>query len=159
MAGVVRTRVGYAGGAKADPTYRSLGDHTETIQIDWNPEKVSYEQLLEVFWGSHNPTYPPMSRQYMSAIFYADSAQKELAELSKQRIEAQLGKKVYTEILPLERFYLAEDHHQKYYLRNSPELVAELRAIYPNEADWIDSTAAARLNGYAGGYIALSDLR
>lgn len=67
---MIRTRVGYAGGSKENPTYYSLGDHSETIQIDYDPTQISYGQLLEVFWNSHNPTYEPWSRQYMSIIFY-----------------------------------------------------------------------------------------
>jgi peptide methionine sulfoxide reductase MsrA len=68
--GVIRTRVGYAGGTKADPSYHSLGDHSETVEVVYNPEVVSYESMLKVFWESHNPVNRSWSRQYMSAIFY-----------------------------------------------------------------------------------------
>jgi len=157
--GVVRTRVGYAGGTLEDPTYRNLGDHTETIQIDYDPSQVSYEQLLEVYWDSHNPTRQPWSRQYMSMIFYHDSEQFALATQSKEREEARLGRPVYTEIIPFSRFYLAEDYHQKYRLQQVPELMEELTAIYPNFADFRDSTAVARINGYVGGHRALEELQ
>jgi len=67
MQGIYRTRVGYAGGSTSSPTYRNIGDHTETIQIDYNPKEISHEELLDVFWRSHSPEVKSWSRQYMSA--------------------------------------------------------------------------------------------
>jgi peptide-methionine (S)-S-oxide reductase len=157
--GVVRTRVGYAGGTTESPAYHNLGDHTETIQIDYDPTQISYEQLLDIYWDSHNPTLRTSSRQYMSIIFYHNSEQRELAIETKQREEASLGRQVYTEIIPFSEFYLAEDYHQKYHLQQVPELMEELAAIYPNFADFINSTAVARINGYAGGHVTLQDLQ
>lgn len=148
---MVRTRVGYAGGKKENPTYYSLGDHTETIQIDFDPTLISYEGLLEVFWESHSPTGPAWSRQYMSAVFCHDAVQERQALELKNRVAAR-SDKVFTEILPAERFYLAEDYHQKYRLRQSPRLVKEFSAIYPRLEDFVNSTAVARVNGYLGGY-------
>jgi len=159
MDGVVRTRVGYAGGTLENPTYRNLGDHTETIQIDYDPTRVSYGQLLEVYWDSHNPTTQRWSRQYMSIIFYHDSEQLTLATQSKEREEDSLGRRVYTEIIPFSRFYLAEDYHQKYRLQQVAELMEELTAIYPNFADFRDSTAVARINGYVGGHVTFEELQ
>jgi peptide-methionine (S)-S-oxide reductase len=157
--GVVRTRVGYAGGTTENPTYHNLGDHTETIQIDYDPTQISYEELLDIHWDSHNPTAQPWSRQYMSIIFYHDSDQHELAMESKQREEASLGSQVYTEIIPFSEFYLAEDYHQKYYLQQEPELMEELTTIYPNFCDFVDSTAVARINGYVGGHVTFEELQ
>jgi peptide-methionine (S)-S-oxide reductase len=157
--GVVRTRVGYAGGTTESPAYHNLGDHTETIQIDYDPAQISYEQLLTIYWDSHSPTAQPWSKQYMSIVFYHDSEQRELAMETKQREEASSGRRVYTEIIPLSQFHLAEEHHQKYYLQQVPEFMEELSAIYPNFADFIDSTAAARINGYVGGHITFQDLQ
>jgi peptide-methionine (S)-S-oxide reductase len=150
--GVVRTRVGYAGGTTENPTYHNLGDYTETIQIDYDPTQISYEQLLEIYWDSHNPTVSPWSIQYMSIIFYHNSEQRKLAMDTKQREEASLGRQIYTEIIPFSEFYLAEDYHQKYHLQQVPTLMKEFTTIYPNFADFIDSTAAARINGYLGGH-------
>ena len=99
------------------------------------------------------------SRQYMSIIFYHDEDQKRLALESKQREEASIGSPIFTEIVPISDFYLAEDYHQKYYLRREPEFMKELSIIYPNAEDFIASTAAARLNGYAGGYGAFDNLK
>jgi len=149
---VVRTRVGYAGGDKENPTYRSLGSHSETIQIDYDPSKISYDDLLAVFWDSHSPTFRPISQQYASIIFYQNEEQKALAEESKTELEARLSHTVYTAIVPFSKFYLAEDYHQKYYLRQDSRLSRDFAAIYPDVNDFINSTAAARVNGYVGGY-------
>ena len=155
---MVRTRVGYAGGEKKNPTYQDLGDHTEAIQIDYDPTRVSYEELLEVFWDSHNPTSRPWSRQYMSIIFFHDEGQEQLARDSKALREEKVGGKIYTEITALSPFYLAEDYHQKYYLQGVPELKRELREYYPDLEAFVNSTAAARINGYVGGYGNLASL-
>ncbi len=152
MDGVVRTRVGYAGGQKKDPTYRSIGDHSETIQIDFDPKRISYKDLLLVFWQSHDPTFKAWSRQYMSAIFYHNDEQRKLALETRKLEENQRSKKIYTVIQPFVRFYLAEDYHQKYELRRNSDLMREFKAIYPREIDFINSTAAARVNGYIGGH-------
>ena len=117
---MVRTRVGYSGGKKLNPTYHSLGDHTEAFQIDYDPEQISYEQLLDIFWDSHNPTRQAWSRQYKAAVFGHNKAQLELAERSKARLASDktsrwFNQKIETEILPIERFYLAEDYHQNFW--------------------------------------------
>ena len=149
---MVRTRVGYSGGSSADPTYESIGDHSETVQVDFDPSVITYELLLEAFWSSHDAAEPPFSRQYRSAIFYADEEQRQAAAASKAQKESVTGKTMLTDIEPFSGFYLAEDYHQKTYLQTVPELMAEMTAIYPDPEDLLNSTAAARLNGYAGGY-------
>lgn len=153
MPGVVRTRVGYAGGLKRNPTYHDLGDHTETVQIDFDPTAIGYRQLLDVFWGSHNPCGRAYSRQYMSIVFYHDDEQKKAAEDTRRRQEAARGK-IHTEIRPYDTFTYAEDYHQKYYLQNSPSMEA-FRALAPSE--FVASTAAARMNGVAGGHGSAED--
>lgn len=152
MEGVIRTRVGYSGGRKKDPTYRSIGDHSETIEIDYDPARISYKDLLFVFWQSHDPTYKPWSRQYMSAIFYQNDAQRKLALETKAFEENQRNHKIHTEIAPYGKFYLAEDYHQKYELRRHSDLMKEFKAMYPRNIDFVNSTAAARINGYIGGH-------
>ena len=147
---MVRTRVGYAGGTTQNPTYRNLGDHTETIQIEYDPTVVSYEELLGVFWSSHSPTARPWSRQYMSIIFYHNDEQRRLAIETRDREAAKVGGEIYTEIVPASEFTLAEAYHQKYQLRRVPDLVAEFSAIYTDD-DFVASTATARVNGYLGG--------
>ncbi len=150
--GVVRTRVGYSGGKKTNPTYHDLGDHTETVQIEYDPSKVTYEQLLELFWKSHDPTKEPWSQQYKTIIFFHNERQEELARMGHRKKTEQLGVEVYTQILPSGKFYLAEEYHQKYRLRHEPDLMREFSAIYPDHADFVNSTAAARVNGYLSGY-------
>lgn len=149
--GVVRTRVGYAGGTKQNPTYRDMGDHTETVQVDYDPRQISYEQLLAVFWESHAPGSRTWSRQYMKAVFYHDEQQHRRAEASKAALAERLGKKVRTQIVPLRSFTMAEDYHQKYLLKGQTKLADAMRRYYPAEKVFVDSTAVARLNGYAGG--------
>jgi methionine-S-sulfoxide reductase len=144
--------VGYAGGAKKNPTYYSLGDHTETIQIDYDPGRITYARLLDIFWHSHQPDRKSWSRQYMAAVFYHTDEQKQLALQTRDREANRLQSKIYTEILPATTFYLAEAYHQKYYLRQVPELVKEFSALYPDLNAFIASTAVSRVNSYIGGY-------
>jgi hypothetical protein len=129
-----------------------MDGHSETIQIDYDPTKVTYEQLLEVFWDSYHPTVQPLSRQYMSIVFYHSEEQRMLAIDSKEREESRLRRSVVTEIIPFLEFYQAEDYHQKYYLNLESDLLKELRTIYPVIEDFVSSTAVARVNGYVVGY-------
>jgi methionine-S-sulfoxide reductase len=142
--------VGYAGGTHKNPTYHDLGDHTESFQVDFDPSVLSYERLLDLFWESHNPCDTGFSRQYMSAVFAANDEQKRIAAESKARLEKRMGSVIHTPILPLGTFTVAEDYHQKYYLRQSP-LLREFKAIYPDDASLMASTAAARANGFLVG--------
>jgi methionine-S-sulfoxide reductase len=144
--------VGYAGGSKSNPTYRSLGNHSETIQIDYDPTRITYEELLDVFWKNHNPVGRAVSRQYASMIFFHDEEQRSSAEQTKEREKNARGRTVSTQIVPYTEFWRAEDYHQKYYLRGKNGLMAEFEAIYPEAKDFVDSTAAARVNGYIGGH-------
>jgi peptide-methionine (S)-S-oxide reductase len=150
--------VGYAGGTTKDPTYHSIGDHSETIQVDYEPTKISYEKLLDVFWQSNNHDSRPYSRQYMSLVLHHNEEQRQSALATKKREEARLGRKLYAEIVPLASFYLAEDYHQKYYLRGVKELAGEFVEIYPDPARFVASTAVARVNGYAARLGTLSQL-
>ena len=153
----MRTRVGYAGGTTPDPTYHHIGDHSETVQLDYDPTVITYQELLDAFWQGHDPRVPPFSRQYASIIFCHDEEQKQLAERSiATRIE-QEGE-LWTELLPAGQFYWAEDYHQKYHLRGYRDLAAEFSAIYPDSRDWTNSTAVARVNGYLGRHGTLQQL-
>jgi len=159
MEGVIRTRVGYSGGTKHSPTYRSLGDHTETIQIDFDPARITYEQLLNVFWESHDPTDRSWSKQYRNVIFYHNVEQKRAAEKTRDLVAAQLGRRVHTDIESAATFYPAEDYHQKFRLQQDPVLTAEYDAIYPEMKDFVNSTAVSRVNGYLGGYGTAAQLK
>lgn len=150
--GVIRTRVGYAGGRQANPDYHRMGDHTETVQVDYDPQRITYNQLLDVFWQSHTPTSRPGPRQYMRAVFFHDDTQRQLAMESKAAVAQQIGQTVNTEVAPLRSFTMAEDYHQKYLLKQHFDLRAEMTRIYPHHRDFVDSPAVSRLNGYAGGH-------
>ena len=136
--GVVRTRVGYSGGTTKDPTYHNLADHTETIQLDYDPAKISYGQLLDIFWQSHKPGGRPWSSQYKAAVFYQNEEQKKLALKSKDHVAATLEGKVYTEVIPFTNFHLAEDYHQKYRLQQERDLLQEFKTLYPNMEDLVN---------------------
>ncbi len=156
---MIRTRVGYAGGTKKDPAYESLGDHSETIEITYDPRKISYGELLDIFWDGHEPTIPSWSRQYMSIIFFHNEDQRKLAVMTKDREERKRKKKIHTEIVPAGTFWPAEDYHQKYYLRNTPLVMNEFKILYPFSVDFVNSTAAAKVNGFLGGNGTIDDLK
>ncbi len=143
--------MGYAGGTTPDPTYHAMGDHTETVEIDYDPSVISYDDLLGVFWQGHDPRRPSGSVQYRSAILYRTEEERAEAEASLERVRRVLGT-VVTSVEPLKHFHPAEDYHQKYYLRARRELMAEFRAMCPADGDLVDSTAAARVNGWLDGY-------
>ena len=136
-----------------------MGDHTETVQVDYDPNRISYTQLLDIFWASHQPTRRNWSRQYMNVIFYHNERQRELALASKTKVAQQMGREVQTEVLPLRSFTMAEDYHQKYILKGHRVLKDELARIYPKHTDIVASTAAARLNGYVDGHGSVEQLQ
>lgn len=127
--GVISTTSGYTGGHKKNPTYREVSagvtGHTEAILIVYDPGKISYDKLLEVFWRNIDPTvqnrqFCDVGTQYRTAIFYHDEAQKEHAEKSKKEVKesGRFAGPVFTEITPASEFYVAEDYHQDYYKKN-----------------------------------------
>ncbi len=142
--------MGYAGGHAGNPDYGNLGDHTEVVQVDYDPRRISYADLLEIFWNSHSPTGRSWSRQYMNAIFYHDEQQRTTGEESRAALAKKAGTAIRTAVAPLRSFNLAENYHQKYLLKQRSDLAAELSRVYPRNRDFINSTAAARLNGYVG---------
>jgi len=151
LEGVIRTRVGYAGGKQENPDYGNIGDHTEAVQVDYDPKVISYADLLEVFWSSHTPTSKSWMSQYMNAVFYHNDAQQKVGEASKAALAEKMGRNVRTPVAPLRSFTLAENYHQKYMLKRQSRLTSEMSRIYPKNRDFINSTAVSRLNGYAGG--------
>ncbi len=149
---MIRTRVGYSGGTQKNPTYHDLGDHSESIQIDFDPAQLSYERLLDIFWKAHDPTSKSWSRQYRAALFFQKKKKKKLALESREIEASRIKGRIQTEILAASEFYRAEDYHQKYYLRQDRLLMKEFQAMVPSARDFVNSTAAARVNGYLGGY-------
>ncbi|WP_436344238.1 peptide-methionine (S)-S-oxide reductase MsrA [Natronorubrum sp. FCH18a] len=150
MAGVVRTRVGYAGGTTPDPSYYSLGDHTEVVQVEYDPAELEYDDLLEAFWTNHDWGSTAPKRQYRSVVLAADDDQLAAAERRRGVLEERAGRSVATDIERLETFVRAEDYHQKYELRSTPVVGDELAARYGDA--FVDSTVVARLNGYVAGH-------
>jgi peptide-methionine (S)-S-oxide reductase len=123
--GVTATIVGYSGGTTSDPTYKEVctdtTGHAEVVQVEYDPDRVSYGTLLEIFWGNHDPTQlnrqgPDVGTQYRSAIYYHDDEQKAAATASKEKLESSghYRRPIVTEITQTLEFYPAEDYHQQY---------------------------------------------
>ena len=126
--GVVDVAVGYAGGDLAKPSYRQVctgkTGHAEVVQVEYDPARVTFAQLVDVFWQIHDPTTlnrqgPDFGTQYRSVIFYSDEDERKAAEESKRRLDesGQLGRPVVTQVVPAAEFYRAEEYHQRYYER------------------------------------------
>ena len=152
--GVVRTRVGYAGGTTPAPTYHDLGDHTEVVQVDYDPARVDYADLLGVAFDAHDPRARSRSRQYRSVVFPPEGERGTVAAV----LEARFGDpdpdptRVATAVESLGAFTPAEDYHQNYRLRSRQRLVDAFdEAGYGDDA-LRESPAAATLNGYAAGH-------
>jgi peptide-methionine (S)-S-oxide reductase len=158
LEGVVRTRVGYAGGTTQAPSYRQIGDHLETLQLEFDPQVIGFEQLLKLFFEQYNPFRAPYKRQYASALFYHNPEQQSLIEQKIAHLEQQEGKPVAMEVQPYGEFFLAEERHQKYKLQRHPALLAEYQRMYPQLQVFINSTAVTRVNGYLGGNVSLEEV-
>jgi peptide-methionine (S)-S-oxide reductase len=122
--GVAATRVGYTGGTKSDPTYEQVCSgrtgHAEAVQVWFDPEVVSFGELLDTFWSIHDPTTRDrqgwdFGSQYRSAIFFQDSDQEQLATASRDERQNQSSRQIVTEIVPASTFYDAEEYHQRYF--------------------------------------------
>jgi peptide-methionine (S)-S-oxide reductase len=125
--GVTRVVSGYAGGALADPTYEQVctgrTGHAEAVQVEYDPSVISYDDVLDVLWSIHDPTTlnrqgADAGTQYRSAIFVHDEAQRAAAERSKAAVQEHWSDPVVTEVVPLDRFWPAEEYHQDYFARN-----------------------------------------
>ncbi|XP_057541649.1 peptide methionine sulfoxide reductase A5 isoform X1 [Amaranthus tricolor] len=151
--GVVRTSVGYCGGTKLNPEYRSLADHAESVQVEYDPRVISFQQLLEVFWSSHDSRQvfgqgPDVGNQYRSIIFTNGTSESRLAAATKEREQAKSkSSKVTTQIQPLETFYPAEPEHQKFELKRNPFLLQLIGNLPEEELE--RSTLASKMNSYA----------
>lgn len=142
-----------------DPTYEDIGDHSEALRIDYDPEVLTYEDLLDVFWTSHTPSAPAWSTQYRSAIFFVNEEQRLSAEKNREKVKASLGGEVLTSIEPLKRFYPAEDYHQKHYLRQERVLMTDFMNHYAKVEDFLNSPAVTKVNGFLSGAGSVEYLR
>ena len=127
--GVTSTKVGYTGGQLPNPTYEEVctdkTGHAEAVEVEYDPNEISFEELLDVFWNNHNPTTlnrqgPDVGIQYRSAIFYHDDEQKQIAEKSKNDLDksGKFPNPIVTQIIPAPVFYKAEEYHQKYFKKH-----------------------------------------
>jgi peptide-methionine (S)-S-oxide reductase len=127
--GISSTKVGYIGGQLPNPTYEEVctdkTGHAEAVQVEYDPDEISFEELLDVFWKNHNPTTlnrqgPDVGIQYRSAIFFHDEKQKDVAEKSKQTLDSSgvFNNPIITQIVPAPTFYAAEEYHQKYFKKH-----------------------------------------
>lgn len=151
--GVVRTTVGYAGGTKSNPEYRSLSDHAESVQVEYDPRVISFRELLEIFWSSHDSRQvfgqgPDVGNQYRSIIFTNGTEESRLAALSKENEQLRSRSSIVTtQIQQLLAFYPAEPEHQKFELKRRPFLLHLMGNLHEEELE--RSSLAAKLNGYA----------
>ncbi len=129
LKGVKSTKVGYTGGKLTNPTYEEVctdsTGHAEAVEVEYNPDEISYDELLDVFWNNHNPTSlnrqgPDIGIQYRSSIFFHDESQKQTAQKSKEKLDSsgKFSKSIVTEIVPSPEFYAAEEYHQKYFQKH-----------------------------------------
>ena len=134
--GVLSVTSGYTGGSTPNPTYEEVctGEtaHAEAVQVAFDPALITYEEILDIFWQAHDPTTlnrqgPDTGTQYRSAIFYSSDAQKDVAEETKKKAQKKWRDPIVTEILPLEKFWKAEDYHQNYY--NAHQSVGYCRMV------------------------------
>src|ERR1700737_1942226 len=127
--GVIKTIVGYCGGTEPNPTYELVSSektkYRESIEVTYDPQKISYDQLLDIYWRQINPNqadgqFTDIGPSYRAAIFYGNDQEKRIAESSKEKLarSGKFAKPIVTEILPAMKFYPAEDYHQKYYQQN-----------------------------------------
>ena len=128
--GVTSTSVGYTGGATDNPTYEQVctgkTNHAEVVWVEFDPSSVSYEELLDVFWGCHDPTTlnrqgPDRGTQYRSVIYFADPAQEAAAIKSKEQNSGRFPNPIVTEITAESKYYIAEDYHQQYLAKRGLE--------------------------------------
>jgi peptide-methionine (S)-S-oxide reductase len=124
--GVLDTAVGYEGGTLPNPTYEDVCSkktgHAEVVQVEFDPDEVSYDQLLDVFWDVHDPTQvnrqgPDVGSNYRSAVFFHSPEQQQQALASKARVQARFGRPIATEITPASDFWRAEEYHQQYLVK------------------------------------------
>ncbi|MTD31036.1 peptide-methionine (S)-S-oxide reductase [Planomicrobium sp. YIM 101495] len=153
LPGVLRTEVGFAGGTTSSPTYRKMGDHTETVHIEFDPEILSYAEVLKHFWRNHYPNRDEYKgRQYISMLHFYTAEQEAVIREVKAQMEQERGEPIETEIVPFRSFTPAEGRHQKYYLKRYPTALEQLGDLFPSAELLHDSIFAARLNGFVKGF-------
>jgi len=154
MDGVLRTRVGYSGGKSTNPSYKVVDFHTEVVEIDYDPEIISYGELIDIFFSSHNETLRPYDQRVKSLIFYRNDAEYDIAKqkLNNIRMSTPEEESVFTELKSFEVFYLAEPEHQNRSLKLETSLYGEIEQMFGTDDKVLLSILASKLNGYIYGY-------
>lgn len=150
--GVIRTRVGYTGGKSTMPSYDDLGNHIEVIEVDYNPAVITYEGLVKAYFEYYDATVRPYSQRVKSVVFYRTNKEKRIASNIKAQVSKQVNQALFTEIDPVDVFYLAESEHQLSYLKKETSLYGEITQIFPDEELQLLSVLASKLNGIIAGF-------
>lgn len=148
LPGVVRTRVGYAGGDDPTPTYESIGDHSEVVQVDYDPDETSFAALVNEAIAQHDPTRQPSKRQYQHVLFYETDEERDVIEAALGELEVPA---VRTRREPLESFTVAEPYHQKFNLSGKRWATDAFDDAGYDRGDVRESPAAAKLNAVLSG--------
>lgn len=143
--------MGYCGGTTPAPTYRNIGDHAEAVQLHFDPEIISYDDLLALFWDGHDPTFGKGS-QYRAGLYCESDEQLAAGRRTATALQQKLGAPVVTEIVLGKPFHSAEGYHQKWRLRQTSAVFEALAAHYADEETFLASTAAAKANAYVSGH-------
>ena len=149
--GVYFTASGYAGGDKKDPSYHNLGNHTETVRISYDPEQISWSDLLDIYWESHNPNSRAASKQYSSIIFVNDSHQEKTVQKFLDKKKEITAKEVYTTTQKLDKFHEAEDYHQNYVFSQDLNLKQFRKSLLNAGERLTYSRLLTKLNAYSQG--------
>lgn len=149
--GVVRTRVGYAGGTKPNPSYETIGDHTEVVQFEYDPERLSFSELLDRAFDEHHPYQQSGKRQYQQILFTETAEQHSqlLAYLDESEFSRE---RITTRLEELDQFHIAEDYHQKFNLRGKRWITDAFAEADYDDSAIRESPAAAKLNAHVAGH-------
>ncbi|WP_052737926.1 peptide-methionine (S)-S-oxide reductase [Bacillus sp. SA1-12] len=158
LPGVVKTRVGYAGGKEGQPSSKNTLDFTEVLQIQYDSELLSLDQILTQFFAQHNTARAPRSTKYRSVLFYQNEEQK---DKMMQKVEEKKRNNgvIYTAVEPLKQFFEAETRHQKYYLQRWKPVYQKWCKLHSEEDSLVESTLTARLNGLSKGCGKLEEIQ
>lgn len=158
LPGIIKTRVGYAGGKEGQPTSKNTLDFTEALQIKYDPKLLSLDEILSQFFDQHNTTRAPYSIKYRSVLFYQNAEQKEKMSQKVEEMKQKYGV-IYTAVEPLEQFYEEVTRHQKYYLQRWKPVYQKWCQLNFGEELLVDSTLAARLNGLSRGVGTIEEIQ
>lgn len=148
---MVRTEAGYGGGLSPRPSYHDLEEHAEIVRVEFDPQVVSLEELLDLFWSHHDPFHGSGRGQYRALLLGETPNSAERLHAAVAALEERVSRRVVTEVFE-GPFHRAEDYHQKWRLRRRERVFQELSRSYSDERSLLDSVAATKLNGYVGGH-------